>query len=226
MDCSLPGFSVHGMLQARILEWVAMSSFRGSSALRDWIRVSCLLFQAGILPLHTSWKAPTKRGCPGGLVVRVPGFHCSGTSSIPDPGTDILQGVFHRQHTQTHTHLCICVCVFTHTHSIFKNNYIHSVKLPKWSDIFTCIQVFCFERIKLNFLHNVPCIFNMTIFDLSLHFSGIYFFISLFSLFFFGKKIHWFSFNFCLCLLPQLAGILLMSLCDFLLSKQSIPLSF
>ena len=31
MDCSLLGFSVHGSLQARILEWVAMPSSRGSS---------------------------------------------------------------------------------------------------------------------------------------------------------------------------------------------------
>ena len=31
MDCSLPGVSVHGILQARILEWVAIPSFRGSS---------------------------------------------------------------------------------------------------------------------------------------------------------------------------------------------------
>ena len=31
MDCSPPGPSVHGILQARILEWVAISSFRGSS---------------------------------------------------------------------------------------------------------------------------------------------------------------------------------------------------
>ena len=30
MDCSLPGSSVHGILQARILEWVAISSSRGS----------------------------------------------------------------------------------------------------------------------------------------------------------------------------------------------------
>ena len=29
MECSLPGFSVHGILQARILEWVAISSSRG-----------------------------------------------------------------------------------------------------------------------------------------------------------------------------------------------------
>ena len=31
MDCSPPGFSVHGILQARILEWVAISFSRGSS---------------------------------------------------------------------------------------------------------------------------------------------------------------------------------------------------
>ena len=31
MDCSLPGFSVHGILQAKILEWVAYSFSRGSS---------------------------------------------------------------------------------------------------------------------------------------------------------------------------------------------------
>ena len=31
MDCSLPGFSVHGILQARMVEWVAISSYWGSS---------------------------------------------------------------------------------------------------------------------------------------------------------------------------------------------------
>ena len=31
MDCSQPGSSVHGILQARILEWVVMLSSRGSS---------------------------------------------------------------------------------------------------------------------------------------------------------------------------------------------------
>ena len=35
MDCSLPASSVHGILQARILEWVAMPSSRGSSPPRD-----------------------------------------------------------------------------------------------------------------------------------------------------------------------------------------------
>ena len=35
MDCSLPGSSVHGILQARLLEWVAMPFSKGSSWPRD-----------------------------------------------------------------------------------------------------------------------------------------------------------------------------------------------
>ena len=40
LDCSLPGSSVHGILQARILECVAISSSRGSSQPKDGTRVS------------------------------------------------------------------------------------------------------------------------------------------------------------------------------------------
>ena len=40
-DCSPPGSSVHGISQARILEWVAMLSSRGSLQPRDWTQVSC-----------------------------------------------------------------------------------------------------------------------------------------------------------------------------------------
>ena len=39
---ALPGSSVHGVFQARILEWVAISFFRGSSPPRDWTRVSLI----------------------------------------------------------------------------------------------------------------------------------------------------------------------------------------
>ena len=42
MDCSPPSFSVHGIFQARILEWVAISSSRGFSRLRDGTGVSCI----------------------------------------------------------------------------------------------------------------------------------------------------------------------------------------
>ena len=53
MDCNTPGSTAHGILWARILEWVAMSFSRGSSLPRDETR--CLLYplhqQAGSLPL-------------------------------------------------------------------------------------------------------------------------------------------------------------------------------
>ena len=42
MDCSPPGSSVHGTLQARILEWVAAPFSKGSSQPRNQIRVSCI----------------------------------------------------------------------------------------------------------------------------------------------------------------------------------------
>ena len=41
MDCSLPGSSIHGILQGRILEWVAISLFRGSSRPRNGTSLSC-----------------------------------------------------------------------------------------------------------------------------------------------------------------------------------------
>ena len=43
MDCSLPGSPVHGILQARTLEWVAIFSSRGSSPPRDWTGVSWIV---------------------------------------------------------------------------------------------------------------------------------------------------------------------------------------
>ena len=42
MDCRPPGSSVHGILQARIREWVAISSFRGTSWPRDPTCVFCI----------------------------------------------------------------------------------------------------------------------------------------------------------------------------------------
>ena len=42
MDCSLPGSSVHGIFQERILEWVVISFSRGSSWPRDQTQVSCI----------------------------------------------------------------------------------------------------------------------------------------------------------------------------------------
>ena len=56
-DCSLPGSSVHGISQARILEWVAILFPRGSSQPRDWTHISSLAggFFTTELPVKTWW---------------------------------------------------------------------------------------------------------------------------------------------------------------------------
>ena len=59
MDCSLPGSSVPGILQAGILKWVAMPSSRGSSQPRDRTQVSCIAGRFFISRLTR--KVPYKR---------------------------------------------------------------------------------------------------------------------------------------------------------------------
>ena len=59
MDCSPPGSSVHGILQARILVWVAMSSSRGSFQPKDQTRVSYVscVGRRSLFTTSTIWKA-------------------------------------------------------------------------------------------------------------------------------------------------------------------------
>ena len=64
MDCSPPGCSVHGILQARILEWVAAPFSRRLSQPRDQTQVSCIagrcftiwVTQGSPNPYMTTWK--------------------------------------------------------------------------------------------------------------------------------------------------------------------------
>ena len=58
MDCSLPGSSLHGIFQARVLEWVAISFSRGSSPSRDRTWVST--FQADALTSEPPGKPELK----------------------------------------------------------------------------------------------------------------------------------------------------------------------
>ena len=59
MNCSPPASSVHGIFQARILEWVAISFCRGSSWPRDQTCMSCISCMGGSLPLAPPGKPPT-----------------------------------------------------------------------------------------------------------------------------------------------------------------------
>ena len=61
MDYSLPGSSVHGILQARILEWVAMPSSRGSSQPWDRTQDSYVFLPAlagGFFTTSATWENP------------------------------------------------------------------------------------------------------------------------------------------------------------------------
>ena len=59
MDCSSPGSSAHGILQARILEWVAIPSSRGSSWSRYWTHVSYISCIGRWVLYHLChWEAP------------------------------------------------------------------------------------------------------------------------------------------------------------------------
>ena len=53
MDCSLSGFSVRGIFQARVLEWIAIFFSRESSRPRNQTRVSCIAGSA--LPSEPPW---------------------------------------------------------------------------------------------------------------------------------------------------------------------------
>ena len=101
MDCSLPGSSVHGIFQARILEQFAISSSRGSSQPRDWTCVSCIsCIGRQILyhlesPIHL-WLYPVK-----GTVIT---HHKKWEKKL------IIQCVYACMRTCVYT--CVCVYIF------------------------------------------------------------------------------------------------------------------
>ena len=79
MDCSLPGSSVHGISQARILEWVAIPYSRGSSQPRAQTQISCISCIGRQMLYHcATWEAWL------GLLfiyLAVPGLSC-GTQAV------------------------------------------------------------------------------------------------------------------------------------------------
>ena len=71
MGCSVPGSSIHGIFQARILEWLVMPSSRGSSLPRDQTRfsyVSCI----GSWVLYNQWHPGSHRLLDSYLILRMP----------------------------------------------------------------------------------------------------------------------------------------------------------
>ena len=97
MDCSLPSSSVHGILQARILEWVAISCSRGSSCSRGFpdpgIEPRFPALEADALTSEPPGKSGNDNGdshyglgFPGGSVIKNPPANAGDVGSIPGLG--------------------------------------------------------------------------------------------------------------------------------------------
>ena len=97
MDCNLPGSSVHGIFQARILEWVAISFSRGSSRPRDRTQVSCLVGRRFTIWARPSLGAysnscPLSHWCHPTILSSVTPFFC--LQSFPAAGSFPMSRLF------------------------------------------------------------------------------------------------------------------------------------
>ena len=107
MDCSLPGSSVCGISQARILEYIAISSSRESSCPRDWTHVFCISCIGKWILYHwVTWEAQELNKASESQVSSVLGrgwqsvashwrdplFNCKGPDVLEDRRTALLRG--------------------------------------------------------------------------------------------------------------------------------------
>ena len=150
MDCSPSDSSVHGILQARILEWVAMPSSRGSCQPRDWPRSPTL--QADSLPseppgkpiglqtrvsciadsLSTElWGKPWNHPCMYTKGHRVKEFHCSIVCSSEKSETTQMSSII----DQVNPLQCASILEYRGAVRIVKQIYVPAL----WSvDIIVC----------------------------------------------------------------------------------------
>ena len=82
LDYSLPGPSIHGILQVRLLEWVAISFSRRSSQPRDWTWVSCIAGRFFTIWALVQWI----KGFPGGSEVKTSACNAGDLGLIPGLG--------------------------------------------------------------------------------------------------------------------------------------------
>ena len=113
MDFSLPGFSVDGILRARILEWFAISFSRGSSQPRDWAQISRIVGRHVYHLNHQVSRKEDKRICnslvPDSLwphELQPARLLCPWDSPAKNTGVGchfLLQGIFPTQGSNPHS---------------------------------------------------------------------------------------------------------------------------
>ena len=123
VDCSPPASSVHGILEAIILECKAIPFSIGTSWPRDWTWVSCI---AGALPFEPSGKPFATLVIPNclvkifffwefsrGLMFRIPALHYHGLGLSIAWGTEIPQAMWYTPPTPHFFsyHRCLVCCI-------------------------------------------------------------------------------------------------------------------
>ena len=133
MDCSPPGSSVHGISQLRILEWVAISSSRGSSRPTDRTHVSCI--GRWILYHWTTWE-----------------IHWGKSSSSYLPCCTFNSSnrlVYMHAHTHTHTHTHETKLGYaSRGSSLFRKSWTKFLREKKYMGIFKFLPIFSIRTLR------------------------------------------------------------------------------
>ena len=121
MLCSLPGFSVLGIFQARILEWVAMPSSRGSSQPRDWEGVLGLPHCRQIL-CHLSHERSPR-------ILEGVAYPSSRGSSWPRNSTEVswIAGGFFTSWATRGAHKWVDEVKWSESPSVVSNSLVHGI---------------------------------------------------------------------------------------------------
>ena len=121
MHCSPPGSSVHGILQARILEWVAMPSSRGSSWPRDR---SCISFDSSIADRFLN---PEPLGKPR-ICVHTHIFWCP--KALPRPRNTIM--LVSREYKKDFFFSCLRILVIFNWRNLRSSFISQRILKPNW----------------------------------------------------------------------------------------------
>ena len=141
-DCSLLGSSVHGIFQARVLEWVALSFSRGSSQPREWTPVSCISGRHFTIwppgkPLVRIVLRRNMDNIKGNWTVWLPG------ACLPLSATSNCEGEWHTGHFMIVNILC-----FVHEMSLCYSILV-DLGVSQWADQFLPLKLWTLLCIHL-----------------------------------------------------------------------------
>ena len=121
MDCSLPGSSVHRILQARTLEWVAIPFSRESSQFRDWTHISHIAGR--FFTVWTMLVADNKRSvC---FLFLFFGQHVAWGILVLQPGIDPITSLLEVRSLNHWTTKEVCLCI--HLNSFHDHCHYHKI---------------------------------------------------------------------------------------------------